>query len=96
MCHVASKEGRIKTPRYLAISPDVLELEGIKIALDVANKSGVQILDLDTALESLDVQVLYTRTDWKQPAINERLRAAEKCELLVPECVPVKLIKGAF
>lgn len=92
MCHAAFLDGRIPNPRYLPISPDVLHIEGVKITLDVANKSGVSLLDIEEGLEQLDKQVLYTRTDWNDSAIQERLRGAEKCEILVPKRVPIQLI----
>lgn len=93
MCHLASVEGRIPNPIYLSISPDVLRINGVKITLGVANKSGVDLLNVEDGLAQLDKEVLYTRTDWNDPKIQERLRNAEKCEILVPGVVPVQLIK---
>jgi len=93
MCHLASIEGRIKNPIYLAIRPEVLEISGVKITLGVANKSGVALLDVEQGLAQLDKEVLYTRTDWSDQSIQTRLRAAEKCEILVPAGVPLKFIQ---
>lgn len=96
MCYAAKQEGRIANPRYLAISPHVLDTPGLKISFDIANKSGVDILDFEHAIGELDSEVLYTRTDWRDPDINARLRRAERFEILVPDAVPVSLIKGVF
>lgn len=96
MCHVAHKEGRIEKSRYIAISPDVLDTAGLIIACDVVNKSDVTLYDIEEGINHLDLEVLYTRTDWTDPAIQERLRRAEKAELLVPKAVPPNLIVGVF
>jgi hypothetical protein len=92
MCHLANIEGRIPNPVYLPIHPDVLQIGGVKITLGVANKSGIELLSVQTGLAQLDTQVLYTRTDWSDPDIQQRLRRAEKCEILVPKAIPLRLI----
>ena len=94
MCHVAHIAGNIPNPRYLAIDPKILKLDGVKITLDVANKATTELLDVESGLERLDTEVLYARTDWNDPDIQARLQAAEKCEILVPKTVPVKYIKN--
>ena len=48
----------------------------------------------DGAATLIDFTVLYTRTDWSDPAIQERLKAAEKCEVLVPELIPLSHIRN--
>jgi ssDNA thymidine ADP-ribosyltransferase, DarT len=65
MCHLATEENRI-TPVYLGIDPEIIKMEGVKITLDVANKGGVELLNVEDAIKELDEQVLYTRTDWKK------------------------------
>lgn len=94
MKYLAQQDGRLPNPRYLAIQPEVLAIPGVKIAFGVANANDVEILPVAEAVDRLDVQVLYTRTDWRDPAINDRLRAAEKFEVLVPDVVPRALIIG--
>ncbi len=42
----------------------------------------------------IDHEVLYTRTDWRDPAIQQRLSQAEKCEILVPGFIPLELIRN--
>jgi hypothetical protein len=78
----------------LVISPDVLSIPGVQIAFGVANANNTAILPLSDALEHLDVEVIYTRTNWSDPEIQSRLRAAEKMEVLVPHGVPRDLIQG--
>ena len=61
MCHWASVEGRIPNPIYLSIDPDVLRIDGVRITLGVANKSGIALLDVDDGLAQLDKEVLYMK-----------------------------------
>ena len=96
MKYVAHQDGRLPNPRYMVIQPEVLQVPGAKIALGIANANDVEILTLAGAVDRLDVEVLYTRTDWKDPAINLRLRAAEKFEVLIPDSVPRELILGYY
>jgi len=42
----------------------------------------------------IDFEILYTRTDWKNPAIKARLDQAEKYELLVPQVIPLTYIRN--
>ncbi len=90
----ATQEGRIENSVYLQIAPEVIELEGIMFAPDVSNKSGVKLLTLEEALTAMDFEVIYTRTDWRDPAIQARRKVAKKYELLVPRQVPADLIRG--
>ena len=61
---------------------------------DVSNKSGVQSFSIEEASDMIDYEVLYTRTDWRDPAIKQRLVQAEKCEILVPGFIPLELIRN--
>ncbi len=94
MKYLAHKEERLPNPRYLVISPDVLRVPGVQIAFGVANANTTNILPLPDALDHLDLEVIYTRTNWSDPAIQKRLRAAEKMEVLVPHGVARDLILG--
>lgn len=96
MRFLAHQDGRLPNPRYLAIKSEVLRIPGTRIALGVANSNGVEILQVAEAVDRMDVEVLYSRTDWKDPAINLRLRAAEKFEVLIPDAVPCELIVGYY
>lgn len=96
MKFLAHQAGRLPNPRYLAIKPEVLRTPGARIALGVANANNVEILPVADAVDRLDVEVLYSRTAWKDTAINLRLRAAEKFEVLVPDAVPRELITGCY
>lgn len=94
MKYVAHRDGRLPSPRYLAILPAVLQTPGVRIALGIANANDVEILPLAEAIGKMDIEVLYTRTNWADPTINSRLRAAERYEVLIPNAVPRALIAG--
>ncbi len=94
MEYVARAEGRISDPIYLNVHPEVLQWEGVLFTPDVSNKSGVRLYSIDEASDMIDYEVLYTRTDWRDPVIKQRLAQAEKCEILVPGIIPLDLIRN--
>lgn len=94
MAFFAQQDGRLPNLRYLAIQPEVLKIEGTKIALGVANANDTIILPATDAIERMDLEVLYKRTDWSKPDIQARLRIVEKYEVLIPHNVPRNLIAG--
>lgn len=77
----ARQEGRIVDSIFLQVHADVLQWDGVLYTPDVSNKSGVAAYTIQQAREMIDFEVLYTRTDWKDPAIQQRLLQAEKCEV---------------
>jgi ssDNA thymidine ADP-ribosyltransferase, DarT len=90
----AKQEGRIADSIFLEISADILTIPGVLFTPDVSNKSGVSRHTLEQARKMIDFEVLYTRTDWRDPAIRERLQNAAKCEILVPGGVPLTMIRN--
>ena len=94
MEYLARQDGRIPNPVFLQIHPNILREEGVMFTADVSNKAGVQIISLAEAVDVIDFEVLYTRTDWNDPAVKLRLQQAEKYELLVPNHVPMKHIRN--
>ncbi|MGV0036130.1 MAG: DarT ssDNA thymidine ADP-ribosyltransferase family protein [Candidatus Azotimanducaceae bacterium WSBS_2022_MAG_OTU7] len=95
----AHKDGRLPNPRYLGIHPEVLKIEGARISFDVANATNAQLLPVSEAIDQLDqlyIDVIYSQTDWSDPAVQQRLKTAEKFEVLIPDNVPRDLIAGFF
>lgn len=90
----ARQEGRIVDSIFLQVHPEVLQWEGVLYTPDVSNKSGVSPHTIEQARGMIDFEVLYTRTDWSDPAIQQRLLQAEKCEVLVPTFIPIELIRN--
>jgi hypothetical protein len=94
MEYVARQEGRIGDTIFLQIHADVLLWDDVKFTEDVSNKSGVELHTMDEARKIIDFEVLYTRTDWRDPAVRKRLQQAEKYEILVPKKIPLNLIRN--
>lgn len=88
----AKEAGRITNPVWLKISLDVLDIQGVRYTADVSNKAGVPLLTSDQARESLDLEVMFARTDWKDSQIKERRKLALKSEVLIPDFIPIELI----
>jgi len=91
---VARQEGRITDTIFLQIHPSVMQFDGVRFTNDVANKAGVESVAIAEAEALIDFEVLYTRTDWKDPAIKARLSQVEKYEVLVPHVIPLAYIRN--
>lgn len=94
MEHVARQEGRIIDSIFLYVHPEVLQWEGVRFTPDVANKAGVSTYPMQEATQLIDFEVLYARTEWRRPEIQQRLQRAEKAEILVPHRIPLELIRN--
>jgi hypothetical protein len=91
---IARQEGRIVDSIFLNVHPEVLQWDGVLFTPDVSNKRGVQAYPVREASEMIDYEVLYTRTEWKDPNIRQRLLQSEKCEVLVPGVIPLEMIRN--
>jgi hypothetical protein len=91
---LARQDGRIENSRFLQIDPAILRAPGVLITDGVANKATANPQPAEQMVGKLDLKVIYTRTDWKDPQIQERLKAARLCEILIPKHVPRALIKN--
>lgn len=91
---LARQQGRIETSVFLKIAPEVLKIPGTLIVDTVSNRADANPRQAEEMISKLDLKVIYTRTDWKDPAVQERLRTAKKYEILVPGNVPLKHIAG--
>jgi hypothetical protein len=90
----AREDGRIKDTIFLQIHPEVLDWPGVRYTPDVSNKAGVTHYSIEEAKQLIDFEVLFTRTDWRSPSIQHRLQQAEKSEILVPDHIPLTLIRN--
>lgn len=91
----ARVEQRIEQSVFLVIDPAILLVEGVRIADGIAYAEGTTIYeDVSQAVDVLDWDVITTRTDWRDPEVQRRIRATEKYEVLVPQRVPIDLIRG--
>lgn len=94
MEYQAKKAGHIGETLFLEIDPEVRNLPGVMYSHGVSNKAGISLISMKEALAQIDFPVLYTRTDWNDPAIKERLKLASKCEILIPDHVALKYIRN--
>jgi hypothetical protein len=94
MEYMAKQEGRIVESIFLKIDPSVLMQPGVMFTPGVSNKAGMIPLSIEEAKELIDFEVLYRRTDWKDPAIIERRKQAQKCEILVPDRIALEMIRN--
>lgn len=91
---IARQQGRIEDSVFLRISPEVLKIPGTLIVDTVSNRADAIPKPAEEIIGKLDLKVIYTRTDWKDPAIQERLKTARKYEILIPNHIPLNLITG--
>lgn len=96
MANKIVKEERVPNVRYLCIEPSVLLREGVLYSSDISNKAGVELIPISDAVNQIDFEVIYTRTNWSDSDVQTRLQAAEKCEILVPQFIPVDMIPRVY
>lgn len=96
MVHIAANDERKLDAVYLEIDPAVLKLAGVMITDAPSNQNGVERVAAATALDALDLEVIYKRTDWSDAAVQARLQKAEKYEILVPTNVEIARIVGGL
>ena len=77
---------------WLKISPSVMEVEGVRYSLNVFKHEDWGTLPIGDAEFQLDFEVLYSRTNWRDRAVQHRLSQAERQALLVPEKIPSDFI----
>lgn len=90
----AKERGQIEASKFLHVAPEVLLIPGTLICDQVANSVDAQPGEPLEMLRKLDLDVLYLRTDWKDPAVMKRLQAARCYEILVPRAVPLDLLRN--
>ena len=90
----AKQDNRIIQSVFLEIDPKIINCEGVFFCPDVSNKAGTPRLTIAEACKVMDFEVIYKRTDWRDPMIQERRKQAKKYELLVPIDIPLNMIKG--
>lgn len=90
----ARQDGRIVQSVFLEVSSLILESQGVLFSPEVSNKTDAVFYKVADCAAMIDYDVLYTRTDWTDPIIKERRKAAHRCEMLIPTCVPMQFIKN--
>lgn len=96
MAHVAMNDERKLDPVYLEIDPNVIKLPDVMITNAPSNQSGVERVAAALALDELDLDIIYKRTDWSDAEIQARLKVAEKYEILIPGSLAIPYIIGGL
>lgn len=94
LAHLASNDGRIEKLQWIYIddAQGIFELEGARYCPDVANKSGAEHYPIEIARDAFDVEAL-SWIDFRVGNNQTRKQAVEKCEILVPDHVPLKFFE---
>lgn len=92
MLYTKVKSGEIKDPYILEICPSMMIVEGVLFTDDVSNKSGIVPFNSTFFEIKLDCNILFEHTDWRDETIQQRLKKAEKSEILIPNHIPINKI----
>jgi len=95
MEYLAKQDGRIEKTLWIYIedAASVRKMDGVLFCPGVSNKSGMETCSIKEAGKKIDVVALYDYLDWSVRENYERRLAAEKCEILVPEHLPLNYFK---
>jgi hypothetical protein len=95
MEYLAKQDSRIQKTLWLYIddAASVLKMDGVLYCPGVSNKSGMETCTIEEARNKIDYVALYEYLDWRVSENYLRRLAAEKCEILVPDHLPLKYFK---
>jgi ssDNA thymidine ADP-ribosyltransferase, DarT len=92
MAYICQQDGRIEKLQWIYIDDPagLFQIDGVQYCAEVANKSGAQLCSIEEARELFDDVALYDYLDWNVGDHYARRVAAEKCEILIPDHLPLK------
>lgn len=90
---LARTDGRIEDSCFIKVLPEVLNTNGVRFCAGVANAADSNIFRIDEFKAQMDMEILFERTDWTLPQVQERLKLAKKYEILIPKLIPTKLLR---
>jgi hypothetical protein len=95
MEYLARQDGRIQETQWIYIddAASVLQMDGVLYSPGVSNKSGMEPCTIEEARGKIDYVALFEYLDWSVNENYQRRLAAEKCEILVPDHLPLKYFK---
>jgi hypothetical protein len=89
-----TKQGSIPNPIWLEIDASVLFSSNTIFTDQIANKNGVQLHNINDLTKYIDLDVLWGRTDWRDPCIQQRRKAAKYGELMIKDEINIRDIIG--
>ena len=97
MQYVKTKNMDIPNPVWLEIDARVLFKKKSIFSDTVANKTGAKIYtDINDLSKYIDLDVLWTRKDWRDPQIQTRRKQAKYGEIMIKDLIEVQDIKGVY
>ena len=94
MQYIKKINGDIPNPIWLEIDASVLFKDGTIFSNQVANKKGTKLYDIDDLKYYMDLDVLWSRTDWNDPEIQKRRKEAKYGEIMVKKKISINDIIG--
>ena len=94
MQYIKTRDGEIPNPIWLEIDASVLFKENAIFSNEVANKHGAKIYDIDDLKKYMDLDVLWGRTNWRDPEIQQRRKAAKYGEIMIENKIRLEDIIG--
>jgi hypothetical protein len=97
MQYVKTKNGDIPNPVWLEIDANVLFKNKSIFSDSVANKNETRIYgNIDDLAKYIDLDVLWSRTNWKDPKIQQRRKDAKYREIMIKNQIEIKDILGVY
>lgn len=94
MQYVKTRDGDIPNPIWLEIDASILANNDTVFSDQIANKTNAKIYNIDDLSKYMDLDVLWARTDWRDPQIQQRRRAAKYGEIMITDKISIKDIIG--
>lgn len=94
MQFIKKQNGEIPDPIWLEIDVSVLFEDKTIFSDTVANATGSKIYKIDDLDNHVDLEVLWSRTDWSDPMIKQRRIIAKKSEIMIANKIDTNLILG--
>lgn len=96
MQFVKKQNGEIPNPIWIEIDVSVLFEDKTIFSDTVANASGSKIYEIDDLDNFVDLEVLWSRTNWSDPVIQQRRKIAKKSEIMIANKIDTNLIVGVY
>lgn len=89
---LARQDGRIERTDWIRVDKAIFQIEGVLYSHGVSNQSGMKIVPIQDALDLIDFEMVCGSPDPRDPEVKARLDRAERCEVLVPDHVPLRYL----
>ena len=97
MQYVKTRNREIPNPVWLEIDAAVLFKQRSVFSDKVANKNGAKIYgNIHDLAKYIDLDVLWSRTDWRDPKIQQRRKNAKYGEIMIQDKIEIKDIVGVY